>query len=171
MIRTVADMAHVGAIWYTDDLAYTEGLIVSPQVYRRHLFPWMRKIKAVCRERDLPLLFHSDGDLWEVMDDLIEIGVNALHPIEPKAMDIAEVKRKVGGKLCLIGNVDLGYTLTRGTPAEVRAEVRERIRTCGPGGGYCVGSSNTVTNYVPLANYKAMIEAAKEFGRYPLAEG
>jgi uroporphyrinogen decarboxylase len=100
------------------------------------------------------------------MDDLIEIGVNALHPIEPKAMDIAEVKRRVGRKLCLIGNIDLGYTLTRGTPEEVRAEVRERIRTCAPGGGYCVGSSNTVTNYVPLANYKAMIEASREFGTY-----
>ena len=166
MIKTVAAMPHVGAIWYTDDIAYTEGLLVSPAVYRKHLFPWMRKIKAVCRERDLPLLFHSDGDLWQVMDDLIEIGVNALHPIEPKAMDIAEVKRRVGRKLCLIGNIDLGYTLTRGTPEEVRAEVRERIRACAPGGGYCVGSSNSVTNYVPVANYRAMIEAAREFGKY-----
>ncbi len=166
MIQNVASLEHVGAVWYTDDIAYTEGLLVSPAVYRKHLFPWMRKMKAVCRKRDLPLLFHSDGDLWEVMDDLIEIGVNAIHPIEPKAMDIAEVKRRVGRKLCLIGNIDLGYTLTRGTPEEVRAEVRERIRACAPGGGYCVGSSNTVTNYVPLANYRAMIEATKEYGKY-----
>lgn len=166
MIKTVASMEHVGAIWYTDDIAYAGGLFVSPAIYRQHLFPWMRKMKDVCRQRDLPFLFHSDGNLWEVMEDLIEIGVNALHPIEPKAMDIAEVKRRVGHRLCLIGNIDLGYTLTRGTPEEVRAEVRERIRVCAPGGGYCVGSSNSVTNYVPLANYKAMIEAAREFGDY-----
>ncbi len=83
-------------------------------------------------------------------------------------MDIAELKRRVGDRLCLIGNIDLGYTLTRGTPAEVDAEVRERIRTVGPGGGYCVGSSNSITSYVPLANYNAMREAVFRYGRYPL---
>jgi len=101
-----------------------------------------------------------------VLDDLIACGVNALHPIEPKAMDIVELKGRVQGKLCLIGNIDLGYTLTRGTPAEVEAEVRTRIAALAPGGGYCVGSSNTVTEYVPLANFRAMVEATRRWGRY-----
>jgi len=168
IFRTAADIDNVGAMWYTDDLAYTEGLLVSPDVLRRHVFPWMRKMKQVCVEKDIPMLFHSDGDLREIMDDLLDTGINALHPIEPKAMDINELKRTVGDRVCLIGNIDLGYTLTRGSPEEVRAEVRRRIADLAPGGGYCVGSSNTVTNYVPLENFKAMIEAAFEFGTYPI---
>jgi uroporphyrinogen decarboxylase len=122
----------------------------------------------VSQKYDFPFLYHSDGLLWKVMEDLIAAGFNALQPVEPKAMDIVELKRKVGDRLCLIGNIDLGYTLTRGTPAEVEAEVRERIRTVGPNGGYCVGSSNTVTYYVPPQNYVAMIEAARRYGKYPL---
>jgi uroporphyrinogen decarboxylase len=167
--RRLAEYPHVGALWLSDDLAYTEGLMVSPAVYRQHLFPWYRELGQICRAHDLPFIFHSDGKLWEIIPDLLEAGVNALHPIEPKAMDIREVKRQYGKQLCLIGNIDLGRTLTLGSPQDVEAEVRERIRDIGPGGGYCVGSSNTVTEYVPLANFRAMIEATLRWGRYPLA--
>lgn len=159
----------VGALWISDDIAYTEGLMLNADFFREHLFPWYQRMGQVCREHDYPFLYHSDGKLWPVLDDLVEAGVNALQPIEPKAMDIVELKEKVGDKLCLIGNIDLGYTLTRGTPEEVEKEVKERIRTVGPGGGYCVGSSNTVTHYVPLENYIAMVEATRKYGSYPLS--
>jgi uroporphyrinogen decarboxylase len=159
----------VGALWISDDIAYTEGLMLKPTFFREHLFPWYKLMGEVCRKHDYPFLYHSDGLLWSVLNDLIEVGFNALQPIEPKAMDIVELKHKVGDKLCLIGNIDLGYTLTRGTPKEVEEEVKERIRTIGPGGGYCVGSSNTVTYYVPLENYIAMIEATRKYGSYPLS--
>jgi uroporphyrinogen decarboxylase len=81
-------------------------------------------------------------------------------------MDILELKRNYGHRLCLIGNIDLNYTLTRATPEEVRREVAERIAGVGPGGGYCLGSSNSVTAYVPMENYNAMREAAFECGTY-----
>ncbi|HOU24845.1 MAG TPA: uroporphyrinogen decarboxylase family protein [Anaerolineae bacterium] len=158
----------VGALWISDDIAYASGPMLPPAFYRQHLFPWYRQMADICRQRDLPFLYHSDGLLWKVLPDLIAAGFNAIQPIEPKVMDIVELKRQVGDRLCLIGNIDLGYTLTRGTPAEVEAEVRERIRTVGPGGGYCVGSSNTVTYYVPPQNYIAMIEATRRYGKYPL---
>jgi len=164
--RCVAECPRVSVIWLCDDLAYAEGFMVNPSIYRQHLFPWLERLSALCRRCDppLPLVHHSDGKLWDVLDDLIACGVNALHPIEPKAMDIVALKRRVAGRLCLIGNIDLGYTLTRGTPAEVEAEVIERIRTVGPGGGYCVGSSNSVTDYVPVANFVAMNKATHEHG-------
>jgi uroporphyrinogen decarboxylase len=159
----------VDAVWFCDDLAYTEGFIVNPTIYRAHLFPWIERLSDLCRRHDppLPLIYHSDGKLWEVLEDLIACGVNALHPIEPKAMDIVEVKRRVQGRLCLIGNIDLGYTLTRGTSEEVEAEVRARIEALAPGGGYCVGSSNSITEYVPLANFRAMVEAVRATGAQP----
>ena len=84
-------------------------------------------------------------------------------------MDIAAVKRQYGDRLALLGNLDLGYTMTRGTPAEVRQAVRELMRDVAPGGGYLLGSANSITNYVPLENFRAMLAAGREFGRYPIS--
>jgi len=158
----------VECIWLSDDMAHGGGLMISPDVLRRLVFPFYRELADICRSRHLLYVLHTDGRLWEVMDDLLDIGFQALHPLEPTSMDIVEVKRRYAGRLCVIGNIDLGYTLTRGTPAEVEAEVRERIRTLAPGGGYCVSSSNSVTEYVPLENYKAMLDATFRYGRYPI---
>jgi uroporphyrinogen decarboxylase len=78
-------------------------------------------------------------------------------------MDLAEVKRRVGDRLCLLGHVDVDL-LSRGTTDEVRAVVRRNIRIAGANGGYCVGSSNSIPEYVKYENYIAMLEAAREFG-------
>ena len=102
------------------------------------------------------------------MQDIVDCGFHAFNPIQPNAMDIEVVKKEWGDKLCLIGNLNLDSTLTLGTPEDVRAEVYERIRTIGPGGGYMVASSNSVTDYVPLANMRAMFDATFEFGKYPI---
>ena len=158
----------VKAVWLADDIAFGQGLLFSSEIMREHLFPWYRRIGDVARRHDLPYLFHSDGDLRPIIEDLIGCGFNAIHPIERKGMDIVELKRDFGDRLCLVGNVDLGSTLTRGTPDDVRAEVRELVGAVGPGGGYCVGSSNSVTNYVPLPNFRAMLEATFAYGRYPI---
>jgi uroporphyrinogen decarboxylase len=135
---------------------------------RKHLFPWYRRIGEVAARYNKPLLFHSDGNLRPILEDLIACGIKVIQPIEPKGMDINSLKDDYAGRLCLVGNIDLGSTLTLGTPAEVRSEVRQHIRDLAPGGGYCVGSSNSVTNYVPLANFKAMLEATFDFGTYPI---
>ncbi|MFH1928525.1 MAG: uroporphyrinogen decarboxylase family protein [Chloroflexota bacterium] len=168
VLRRVVKMPGVFAVWYGDDLAYTEALLVSPQILRQHLFPWMEELASIAHGAGMPFILHSDGVLWQVLDDLVALGLNALHPIEPKAMDINEVKARYGDKLALFGNLDLGSTLTRGTPDEVRAEVRQRIKELAPGGGYAVGSSNSVTRYVPVENFNAMREAAFEYGVYPI---
>jgi len=157
----------VKAFWFSDDIAYRTGFLVSPTVYRRPLFPWMKHMGDLCRQAHKPFLFHSDGVLWDVLDDLVDCDISALHPIEPIAMDIREVKRRYGDRLCLVGNVQVD-TLSRGTPEQVRQEVRTLLREVAPGGGYCIGSSNTVPNYGRLENYRAMIEEAWQLGRYPL---
>lgn len=167
--KRASEFPNVAGFWIGDDLAYTEGLMLSPNVFRRNLFPFYEAVGDLCRQKDLVFIFHSDGKLWEVLEDLIALGVNALHPIEPKAMDIVQLREKTRGRLCLIGNIDLGYTLTRGTPHEVEEEVRERIKRLAPGGGYCVSSSNSVTEYVPLENYNAMRLATFKYGRYPIS--
>jgi uroporphyrinogen decarboxylase len=128
----------------------------------------MEELASIAHGAGLPFAFHSDGRLWEVIPDLIALGVNGLHPIEPKAMDINEVKARYGKKLALIGNIDMDI-LARGTPEQVRAQVRQRIRDLAPGGGYAVGANPGITDYVLPENYRAMREAAFEFGRYPIS--
>jgi len=158
----------VGAICMPDDLGYTTGLTVNPKVYREYIFPWNLRIGKMVRAKGLPYIYHSDGRIYDVMDDLVECGFDALHPCEPASTDIDLVKSKYDGRLCLCGNIDLDSTLTLGTPDEVTEEVKKRIRTIGPGGGFCCGSSNSVPEYVPFENYTAMIEAVAKYGSYPI---
>jgi len=158
----------VGAVAHPDDMAYAEALMVSPKHLREFVLPWYGWCGGLVRDRGLPMILHSDGRVLSILDDIAACGFNALHPIEPKAMSIAELKKRLAGRICLIGNIDLSYTLTHGTPQEVDAEVRERIQAIAPGGGYCLGSANSIPAYVPLANYNAMREAAFRYGTYPI---
>jgi uroporphyrinogen decarboxylase len=171
VVENLLDYDCVGAVCMPDDLAYTHSLMVRPEVLREHVFPWHERIGRLVRGKDLPYLFHSDGNYGAVIDDLIQCGYNSLHPCEPASFDIAELKKQYGGRLCLCGNINLDSTLTLGSPEDVREEVKLRIRTVGPGGGYCCGSSNSVTEYVPYENYLAMLAAVREFGRYPIRVG
>jgi uroporphyrinogen decarboxylase len=168
VLRRAVKMDRVVAVWYGDDLAYTESSIVSPAVYRKYLFPWMEELASITHAAGMPFAFHSDGRLWDVIPDLVSLGLNALHPIEPKAMDINEVKARYGDRLALIGNIDMDI-LARGTPAVVRAQVRERIRDLAPGGGYAVGANPGISDYVLPECYDAMRQAALDFGRYPIS--
>lgn len=167
LFETIVTFDNIGAIFYSDDIAINTGLFVSPQVYRDFLFPWMKKIGDVCKQHDIPFIFHTDGNVWDVLDDLKACGVNALQPIEPLAMDIVELKKKRGNDFCLVGNVDVDL-LARGSRNQIEAEVRRLLENVAPGGGYCLGSGNTVPEYVPYENYVAMIETAHRFSKYPI---
>jgi uroporphyrinogen decarboxylase len=167
VLRRVMKQDRLVAIWYGDDLAYTESLMVSPRTYRQYLFPWMKKLADMAHEADMPFIFHSDGKVWDVIPDLIAAGVNALHPIEPKAMDINQVKARFGDKLALIGNIDMNL-LSLGTPEQVRDQVRQRIKDLAPGGGYAVGANPGIPYYVRPENYEAMRKAVFEFGTFPI---
>jgi len=158
----------VGAIRMPDDLGHTGGTMVSPKFLRQYIFPWHKEIGDMVRAKGLPYLFHSDGRLYEVIDDLLACGYHSLHPCEPASMDIVELKRKYAGRLCLMGNINLDSTLCLGTPDDVAEEVKLRLRTVAPGGGYCCGSSNSIPEYVPYENYVAMIETIQNFGQYPI---
>jgi uroporphyrinogen decarboxylase len=168
VFRRIVEMDEIGAMWYGDDLAYGSGTMVSPRVLRKHLFPYIKQMGDICKEKNLPFIMHSDGDLRKVLPDLVACGLNAIHPIEPLAMDSKALKAEYGNRLCLLGNIEIGEILTMGTPEEVDAEVKRKIGDLAVGGGYAVGSSNTVAHYVKLENFKAMIKATRKYGRYPL---
>jgi uroporphyrinogen decarboxylase len=163
MFEYFADSDAVDVLWYSDDIAYTDGLIVSPQVLERYFFPWLRKIGNLAKSHGKPLIYHTDGLILNILPEIIDCGIDALHPIEPKAMSLGEVKRLYGDRISLIGNVDVDL-LARGTPAEVREVVRHNIELAGGNGGYIVGSGNSIPEYVDFNNYLAMLQATREFG-------
>jgi uroporphyrinogen decarboxylase len=147
------------------DMAFNSGPIVNPIAFREIFLP---KMKIVADTFKIPWVFHSDGDLNKVFDDLLTLGMNGMNPFQPPMMDIAAIKQKYGHKLCLWGNIDLNYTLTRGTPEEVDAEVKQRIGEAGPGGGYICASANSLTPYCKKENIQAMLDAIKKYGGYPI---
>ncbi len=161
MFEVFAQHDNVDILWFSDDIAFTNGLMVSPDILDQYFFPWLKKIGDLAKEYNKPLIYHTDGVLYDVFDKIIDCGVNAIHPIEPKAMKIAEVKQKYGDKLCLIGHVDVDL-LARGTPKQVRAVIEKNIEAAGYNGGYIIGSGNSIPEYVNYDNYMAMLNFTKE---------
>jgi uroporphyrinogen decarboxylase len=166
-LRRVSRLPYVAAAWAVDDLAFGSGPMISPRALRQLIFPWYEEFGRICREAGLYFFFHSDGLLWELIDDLVHVGVQALHPIDPTCMDIEEVKRREGGRLCLLGNIS-NELLAVGTSEEVIALTRRRLRDIGPGGGYCLGSGNSVPDWAGFENYMAMRETVLGCGGYPI---
>ena len=160
--KMAADPA-VDALWYSDDIAYASGLMVSPATLRRYFFPWLKTVGDLAKAAGKPLIYHTDGVLYDVMNEIIACGVDALHPIEPKAMDLAEVKTRYGSRLCLIGNIDVDM-LARGTEQQVREQVRTNIAAAWNGTGYCAGSGNSIPEYVKYENYLAMLDEVRKAG-------
>lgn len=162
MFKNMSEMDCVKVLWYSDDVAYTNGLMVSPDALDKYFFPWLKKIGEIAKASNKPLIYHSDGILFDVMDKLIDCGITSLHPIEPKAMNIVEVKKRYGNRISLIGNIDVDL-LSRGTKDDIRKNVLLNIENVGFNGGYCVGSGNSIPEYVNIDNYITMIETAKSF--------
>ncbi len=149
-------------LWFGDDLAFKTAPYVSPSVFRQLFMPHFMK---VAQKISKPWLFHSDGNLYPILDDLLELGMNGIHPIEPGAMDLADLKRRYGGRISLAGHISVD-ALGRGTPAEVDELVRQAIAIAGPGGGYIAGSSNSIPFYAQPENVLAMARAIKKYGSY-----
>ena len=149
--------------WTNDDLADTKMPWVNMEMYEEFLYPYQKLVADAIKK---PWAFHSDGNLFPILDGLLKLGMNAVHPIQPAAMDIDTMKDRYGAKVCLIGNIDLDYTLTRGTPDDVERETKERIAVAGKGGGYIISSANSLTDYCKTENVRAMAAAIKKHGHY-----
>jgi len=151
-----------------DDLGTQQGPVMSPAVYRRLIQPTHARMVDTVKRFNKPVLLHSCGSVAAFIPALIEIGFDALHPIQVSAKDMesAKLKREFGRDMTFWGGIDTQRVLPRGTPAEVREEVRKRIGDLGPGGGYVLGAVHNIQAEVPPENILAMFDAAREFGRY-----
>jgi uroporphyrinogen decarboxylase len=150
-----------------DDYATNSGPFFSPSIFEQFIKPRLTKIVNVIHENGAKAVKHTDGNLWPIIDLLIDTNIDGLHPMDPIAgMDIGQVKKKYGDQICLLGNIDCGPLLTFGTEQEVEQEVKKCIEKASHGGGHILTSSNSIHSSVKPENYLAMINAAKKFGQY-----
>ena len=164
-IRAGADV-----IVLADDYASNTSPFFSPAVFREFVLPRLQRMVDVVHEEGAKVVKHSDGNLWPILEGIVNTGTDAIHPLEPVAgMDIGEVKQKYGHKVCLIGNIDCAHLLPEASVSEVEAAVRECIRKASPGGGHMISSSNSIHTSVKPENYRAMIEATRKYGKYPIS--
>ncbi len=171
VLREAGEYADV--VMFGDDLGVQGGPMVSPAIYRRLIKPRQAKLFDLLHSMTgAKLLYHTCGSVYELVDDLIEIGVEVLNPVQVAAaqMDSARLKRRFGDRLAFWGGIDTQHVMPRGTPEEVRAEVRRRIRDLGPGGGYVVDTVHNVQADVPPENVCALYQEAARFGTYPIRE-
>ena len=161
-----ADIALTG-----DDYAHRKAPIMSPEHFKEFCLPYMKEMVDLAHEKGVPFIKHTDGNLWPIMDMIVDTGIDALDPLEPIAgMDIGKVKELYGDRIALAGNVDCGELLSRGSVEDVIEAVKETIAKAAIGGGHILASSNSIHPAVKPENYKAMVDAGKKYGRYPLDE-
>lgn len=154
------------ALFMGGDLAGEQTTLMSPSHYREYIKPYHAELVSHAHRVGLKFVKHTDGNLWPIIDDFMEVGFDGFHPVQPQCMDIAEVKRYVAGRLCLLGNIDCRDLLPFGTEEEVERSVEETIARAGPGGGYILCSSNSIHPAVKPENFIAMVRAAKRYGAY-----
>ena len=147
-------------LWTFDDMAFKSAPLFSNDTFKEFFFPYLKK---AADEITVPWLFHSDGNLLPALDELLKLGMNGIHPLEPGAMDLRVLKENYGDRLCLVGNVDIDHTMTSATPEEIAACVKEKMDILGPGGGFIISDSNSVPNGVRPEN---ILEIAKCVEQY-----
>lgn len=163
----------VDMIWIGDDFGAQNRMLVSPAIFREFFKPRYAKLFAEWKaiHPSVKVAFHSDGYVYPILADLVEIGLDILNPVQPKSMDPAQVKRDFGDHLTLWGTVDIQEVLPYGRPEDVAAEVRLRMRTVGRGGGLIIAPAHNIQADVPIENILAFYHSSKEYGRYPIANG
>jgi uroporphyrinogen decarboxylase len=150
-----------------DDIATTGATLISPLHFQEFVNPYNRKIVQHAHALGLKVVRHSDGNLWQILDILLEAGYDGLNPLEPHAgMDLEKVKQYCGDRICLVGNIDCMDLLCNGTTEQVESAVLQAIEVAAPGGGYILSESNSLHPGVNPENCIAMFEAAKKYGRY-----
>lgn len=167
-LERIFEMDYVAGVWAVDDLAFGTGPMISPNALRKHVFPWYRKVADSCHDAGRIFLMHSDGDVTLLMEDLIALGLDVIQPIDPSCMDIAKVKHQYGDRICIVGNVS-NELLRSGSTQEIEARVNFLLREVAPGGGYCLGSGNSVPSWARFENYMAMRDTCLKHGGYPIS--
>jgi len=161
--------AQIVLLW--DDYGFKNGLFMSPRLYRKYVFPWIKQICDAAHKRDCKILLHSDGDLMEIFEDIIKCGVDALNPIESTTAnpeyDIFKLNEKYGDKITFVGNLS-PIMLAMGEISEIEDYAKKLIRELAPGGGYIFSSGHSINPAVTVDRFEAMQNIKRKYGTYPI---
>jgi len=153
----------VGAIFHGDDLGYKKGLMISPKMLRKIVFPWFKKYASLAHQHGKMFCYHVCGNVLNVMEDLIEdVKIDAFHSFQDNIIPVWEFKKKYGERIGVLGGVDVDK-MVRFDKEALRQYVKKILDLCMPGGRYALGSGNSITNYVPPENYLVMIEEGNKW--------
>jgi len=154
----------VDAIFTTEDWGTQEHLLINPKTWRAMFKPWYRIFIEEVHKQGLFFILHSCGNITEIIPDLIEIGVDVIHPIQPNAMDRHKIAKEFLGKICFFAGIDVQHVLPQGTPAQVENEIKDIIDTFyHPEGGLMITVANSVMPETPFENIVAMCESLKKY--------
>ena len=156
----------VDFIFAEDDVAFKTGLFLPPKIMKEIWIPRVARIIKPAIEADIPVLFHSDGKIDDIVEDLIEMGVDCINPMDPYGIDYRDYKKRFGNRVALCGNIDIEFPLSKGTPEDIEKDVKEHMKVLKPGYGYVSDSSHSIVNYIPHENYIAYINSVHKYGKY-----
>jgi len=164
--KHIAEMEEVGALRMGDDMGYKAGTMLSPESLRKYVFPWQKRCVEIAHKHGKPFILHSCGNLRKIIETLIDfVGIDAWHSFQDNIMPVTEAKEKYGDRVAILGGVDVDK-LCRLPVRELEEYTREILERCMPGGGYALGSGNSITNYMKIENYKAMLNVGIKYGKY-----
>ncbi|GAH30801.1 unnamed protein product, partial [marine sediment metagenome] len=157
-------------IWLADDVGSEHSMLISPEVFREFMKPRLSHMIGEFKKKNknIKAAWHSDGCILPILDDLVEIGLDVLNPIQPESMDPTYIKKRYGNNLCLWGTISTQHTLPYGKPKDVENEVIDRIRNCARGGGFLIAPTHNIQLDVPEENLFAFYNTIKKYGRYPM---
>ncbi len=156
----------VDFVFIGDDVAFKTGLFIPPKLFKEIWVPRMARIFKPALDANIPIMFHSDGKIDDIVEDLIEMGLDCLNPMDPYGIDYRDYKKRFGSRLCLSGNVDIEFPLSKGTPEDVDKDVKEHMEVLKPGYGYVATCSHSLVNYIPHENIIAYFNAIHKYGIY-----
>ncbi len=158
------------AVMTTDDYSDNRGPIMGPGLFRDFILPGIIRQSEAVHARGGYFIKHTDGNVWSILDGLVEAKVDGWHGIQPSiGMDLRILKERYGEQICFFGGINC-ETLVEGTPEQARTEARYAIQHAGPGGGLVITTSNVLQPGVRLENYLAARQAVRDYGRYPICE-
>jgi uroporphyrinogen decarboxylase len=165
VVEAVSQYDELSFVFINDDIAFKDGLMIRPEMVRELFIPRMERMLSPVKSKNKIITFHTDGNLDEAIPILLELGFSAVHPIDPPANNIYELKKQFGDKICLVGNINTNL-LAYGTKEEIEKDVIEHINRLSPGGAYVVSSGNSIMQGIPPDNFLTFVNAVHKYGRY-----